>query len=164
MHGMWLLINVFWALVFFGSAMVVAVLIAWRLSGRWRIALGCVAVLVAVGVGFSMMAQYWVDHERTGVFVARALRSIAADMDDARVDEICRTSMSKIPAIGASLYLSVTTPMMPSTIPTTSRGINPTQSNEIIPIASESEEKTGFQYRLPGVEVPNRRDDVKPVS
>ena len=93
--------NVFWAFVFFASALVIAAMIGLKLSGRRRIALLGVAVLVALGVGFSMMAQFWLDYERTGVLVTEVLESVSSDMADARIDRICRTAMTTTPAITA---------------------------------------------------------------
>jgi hypothetical protein len=106
MHGLYLLINLFWAFVFFAAALVIAGIIAVKLTWRGRIALGCVALLVACGVGFSMMTQYWLDHERRGVFVARALQSIIAEMEDSRIDQVCRASMETIPAVRAMVGTS----------------------------------------------------------
>jgi hypothetical protein len=74
------------------------------------------------------------------------------------------SEQSEIPAMGGNLYLSVATPMMPSTMPKMSRGTKLQPNNEITPMLIESEEHPGLQYLLPGVTVPKRPDDVKPVS
>jgi|GEM_PF-4286002 len=61
MANIYFTINVIWAVVFFLAAIAVAVYVGRELSNRGRICLGAIAVMVGVGVGFSMMAQYFFD-------------------------------------------------------------------------------------------------------
>ena len=64
MCSLYVIANFFWAAVFFATAAGLAVVIARKLSGRSRVLVAGLAVSVAVGTGFCMMGQYWVDMVR----------------------------------------------------------------------------------------------------
>ncbi len=73
MCGIMPLVNFFWAAIFFLAAIIAAGFVTRKLQGRVQWLMLVIAVTVAIGTGFCMMGQFWIDMFRVehGLLVPR---------------------------------------------------------------------------------------------
>lgn len=101
MDILWLNANIFWAILFFGLSLAAGGVMMVKLEGRWRAVPPITALLVAAGVGFSLMGQYWMDRMRIRASILDDLPLEHSRLRRTLVEEARHWALDRAPDAGA---------------------------------------------------------------